>query len=198
MNRFKATLNKYDFGKYFYTVVYFPQSVLDTLPLELYPRLRVEAELDGVFVEDALMPDRVGSAQTRHLLGASALEREWREGQRVWYLTVSKQVLKSIARHWATRLRSNLTLPTKMRWTSPGRLRNCWVRTVGCSKSGTRSALAKNVDWSILSKRLKPQQPVPSGSSHWKFCCSSCDIAFPVNTQLKSGCFGERAGGLAG
>jgi len=93
MNAFTTTLNKYDFGKYFYTVVYFPQHVLDTLPLEQFPRLRLEAEIDGVFVEGALMPDKAGSAQTRHLRGEGLLE-----GQRVWYFLVSKKVLKAIGK----------------------------------------------------------------------------------------------------
>ena len=90
---FAATVDKYDFGKYFYTVVYFPKVVTDALPLEQYPRLRLAAEIDGVTVDGALMPDKVGSAQTKHLLEAGLPA-----GQQIWYYIVSKKLLRKIGK----------------------------------------------------------------------------------------------------
>jgi hypothetical protein len=90
MTEFSATLEKYDFGKYFYTVVYFPQSVTDVLPLTEHPRLRVHAIVNGYHLDGALMPDRIGSKQTKHLKTPS------NTGQKVWYLLLGKRVLNSI------------------------------------------------------------------------------------------------------
>jgi Bacteriocin-protection, YdeI or OmpD-Associated len=92
-NSFAAVVDKYDFGKYFYTVVYFPRAITDELPLDQYPRLRLEAEIDGLSVDGALMLDRVGSAQTRHLLEAGLPA-----GQKIWYYIVSKKVLQKIGK----------------------------------------------------------------------------------------------------
>jgi Bacteriocin-protection, YdeI or OmpD-Associated len=92
-NGFAAVVDKYDFGKYFYTVVYFPRAITDELPLDQYPRLRLEAEIDGLSVDGALMPDKVGSAQTKHLLDAGLPE-----GQKIWYYIVSKKVLQKIGK----------------------------------------------------------------------------------------------------
>jgi hypothetical protein len=90
MTEFSATLEKYDFGKYFYTVVYFPASVTDTLPLAEYPRLRIHAVVDGYHLDGALMPDRIGSKQTKHL------ETPSNTGQKIWYLLLGKAVLKKL------------------------------------------------------------------------------------------------------
>jgi Bacteriocin-protection, YdeI or OmpD-Associated/Domain of unknown function (DUF1905) len=91
-HHFTATVDKYDFGTYFYTVVYLPQNIADTLPLQQYPRLRVDAEIDGHPVQGALMPDTLGSPQTKHLSGHPS------ERRRIWYLMVSKKVLTRIAK----------------------------------------------------------------------------------------------------
>ena len=90
---FTAHIDKYDFGKYFYTVVYLPKQMVPKLPLEQFPRLRIEAEVNGFMVNGALMPDVMGSPQTKHL----PLEAN-EEPQRIWYLMVSKKVLKAIGK----------------------------------------------------------------------------------------------------
>ena len=46
-----------------------------------------------VAVDGALMPDKVGSAQTKHLL-----ESEMQCGQPIWYYIVSKKVLRKIGK----------------------------------------------------------------------------------------------------
>lgn len=56
--RFNAAVTTHDVGGYDYTVVYVPQEVLDLLPMKKYPRLRIEAEIGGVFTEAALQPCR--------------------------------------------------------------------------------------------------------------------------------------------
>jgi Bacteriocin-protection, YdeI or OmpD-Associated/Domain of unknown function (DUF1905) len=89
---FSTQIDKYDFGKYFYTVVYLPEQLVPELPLEQFPRLRIEAEVNGFTVHGALMPDVLGSPQTKHLLGKNA------EPRRIWYLMVSKKVLNAIGK----------------------------------------------------------------------------------------------------
>ncbi len=93
VHAFNAEVGVYDYGKYVYTVVYIPDEVASALPLEAFPRLRVGAAVNGAWLEGALMPDRVGSAQTRHLL-----EQGHASGQRVWYLLLPKGVLKRIGK----------------------------------------------------------------------------------------------------
>ncbi len=90
---FTAPIGIYDFGKYFYTVVYIPNDVTNDLPMKQHPRLRVEAEIDSVPVEGTLMPDQLGSAQTKHLVGTLGPE-----GQRLWYLMTPRKLLKSIGK----------------------------------------------------------------------------------------------------
>jgi hypothetical protein len=92
-HQFTTPVDMYDFGKYFYTVVYLPQDIADTLPLQQYPRLRVDAEIDGHPVQGALIPDTLGSPQTKHLLARPSAER-----RRIWYLMVSKKILTRVAK----------------------------------------------------------------------------------------------------
>lgn len=87
---FSTVVDRYDFDAYHYTVAYLPPDATVHLPLETHPRLRVEATVDGVLVIGALMPDRVGSNQTSHLLETRP------EGERVWYLMIPKRVLKRL------------------------------------------------------------------------------------------------------
>ena len=92
-HEFGAAVSKYDFGKYCYTVLYVPEEIIRTLPVDRYPRLRVEIEVDDYPLEVALMPDRIGSNQTTHLIGnAGPL------GMRIWYINLSKKVLKEIGK----------------------------------------------------------------------------------------------------
>lgn len=71
--RFEAKVEKYDFGKYYYTIVWLPEEIATKLPFEKYPKLRIEAKVDGILLEGALMPD---------------------SGR--WYLMVNKKILKRI------------------------------------------------------------------------------------------------------
>lgn len=89
---FDAKVDKYDFGKYFYTVVYIPQSIVTELPLNEFPRLRINAQIDGlILIEGALTPDKLGSPQTKHLSFNHNLK-----GTSIWYLLLSKKTLKAI------------------------------------------------------------------------------------------------------
>jgi hypothetical protein len=91
-HQFATVIDKYDYGKYFYTVFYLPEDMQAELPFEQHPRLRIEGELDGFGFEGALLPDRIGSAQTKHLLN------EANGGQRIWYCIISKDALKRIGK----------------------------------------------------------------------------------------------------
>lgn len=92
-NAFKARVDIYDFTKYVYTCVYFPKAVLARLPLDEHPRLRINATIDGCACKGALMPDRAGSRQTRHLLASGHIK-----GDRVWYFQVPKTILKDVGK----------------------------------------------------------------------------------------------------
>lgn len=73
--KFQTKIAKYDFGKYYYTVVFLPSELISKLPLEKYPRLRVNAEIDGFPIQGAFMPDK---------------------GH--WYLMTPRRVLKNISK----------------------------------------------------------------------------------------------------
>lgn len=94
--QFTANLDKYDFQKYVYTGVYLPAAIIEELARELakYPRLRIDALVDDAFINAALIPDKVGSMQTKHLL----INHPELESQRIWFLTVSSKVLKAIGK----------------------------------------------------------------------------------------------------
>jgi hypothetical protein len=88
---FAAEISFYDFSKYVYTCVYFPDEITARLPMTEFPRLRIHATIDDVRTSGAMMPDRVGSPQTKHLLAEG-----YDEGARIWYLQVPKRVLAEI------------------------------------------------------------------------------------------------------
>jgi antitoxin component of MazEF toxin-antitoxin module len=92
-NSFKAKVDIYDFTKYVYTCVYFPNAVLARLPLDEHPRLRINATIEGCACKGALMPDRAGSRQTKHLLAGGHIE-----GDRVWYFQIPKTILKEVGK----------------------------------------------------------------------------------------------------
>lgn len=91
---FQAHIDIYDFGTYFYTVIYIPDHIAEQLPLTDFPRLRVNANIEGYPTKGALMPDRVGSKQTKHLLQNG----KYKEGTKVWYLQTPKALLKNISK----------------------------------------------------------------------------------------------------
>lgn len=88
-NTFRAKIDIYDFRRYVYTCVYFPQAVLARLPLDKYPRLRINAAIDGYPCKGALMPDKAGSKQTAHLLKDGYVRN-----QKVWYFQVPRKLLR--------------------------------------------------------------------------------------------------------
>jgi hypothetical protein len=93
MMTFRAPIGFYDFKKYVYTCVYFSEPVLAQLPLETYPRLRINATIDAIACKGALMPDKVGSNQTIHLL-----QHGYALNQKVWYFQVPKKLLERIGK----------------------------------------------------------------------------------------------------
>ncbi len=53
---FTAKLKHHQFGRSNYTVAYLPVKLIKTLPLQQYPRLRIDGELNGVRFANALHP----------------------------------------------------------------------------------------------------------------------------------------------
>ncbi len=92
---FQANITKYDYQKYYYTVVYVPDDLAQKLDLESHMRLRVEVEIDGFPAKGTLMPDKVGSKQTEHLL-----KQGYKINKRIWYYQIPKRVLKEIDRSY--------------------------------------------------------------------------------------------------
>lgn len=90
-NRFEAKTDFYDFKKYVYTCIYFPHTIIEKLPLNKYPRLRINAMIDGYPCKGALMPDKVGSNQTLHLLKGG-----YKKHQKIWYFQVPRKLLHQI------------------------------------------------------------------------------------------------------
>lgn len=88
---FRAKINKYDYQKYYYTVVYIPDDITAKLDMAQHMRLRVEVEIDGYPAKGTLMPDRIGSKQTRHLL-----DEGYGKDQRIWYYQIPRRILKTI------------------------------------------------------------------------------------------------------
>ena len=72
---FRATLEKRDFGRMFYTVVYLPSKVAASIDFSVAKRVRINGEIDGIRIEAALMPT----------------------GGR-WYLMVAKAMQRTIAK----------------------------------------------------------------------------------------------------
>ena len=96
---FEAPVEKYDFGKYHYTVVYLPAVLMADLPLSQFSRLRIEAVVDGAcLLEGALMPDTLGSPQTRHLLSIAGKPGGPPQGERIWYFMLPRQVLRTLGK----------------------------------------------------------------------------------------------------
>ncbi len=100
---FEAKINKYDYQKYYYTVVYIPDELAQKLDMETHMRLRVEVEVDGYPVKGTLMPDRIGSKQTEHLLTEGYIQ-----DQRVWYYQIPRRVLKAIDKTFGDSVMVNL------------------------------------------------------------------------------------------
>ena len=88
---FRAKIDIYDFKKYVYTCIYFPDTIIKTLPLTTYPRLRINATIDNLDCKGALMPDKVGSNQTKHLLRDG-----YTQNQKIWYFQVPQKILNQI------------------------------------------------------------------------------------------------------
>ena len=69
---FTAEVERYDFGRYAYSVVWLPEELHEELPLKEHPRLRVDAEINGFRHTGTFQPT----------------------GGR-WYLMLSRRVLKA-------------------------------------------------------------------------------------------------------
>ncbi|MEO0513790.1 MAG: YdeI/OmpD-associated family protein [Planctomycetota bacterium] len=82
---FDAEVTTYDVGsaRYFYTVVWLPESLHQELPLDKYPRLRVTGEMNEQPFASALMPVPGGSVPGSHT-------------PRRWYLLLSKKQLQAM------------------------------------------------------------------------------------------------------
>lgn len=56
--QFEAKIEKYDFGKMFYSVVYVPEDVLSQIEFGKTKRLRIEGEVNGIRIQAAMMPTK--------------------------------------------------------------------------------------------------------------------------------------------
>lgn len=72
-HRFEAPIEAYDYGKYFYRVIWLPPKLVDYLPFEEHPRLRIDGEIAEHGFNAAFIPER---------------------GR--WYFIVPKSVLKGV------------------------------------------------------------------------------------------------------
>ena len=70
---FEGPLEKYDFGKYFYHIVYLPSELVKQLPFDQHPKLRMVGEVNGMPYKGAWVP-----AHGR------------------WYILLSKKTLKKL------------------------------------------------------------------------------------------------------
>jgi hypothetical protein len=57
---FNTKIDKHDFGRFAYTVVYLPKTITSKLPLGENPRLRINAVIAKTLVKGALQPTRQG------------------------------------------------------------------------------------------------------------------------------------------
>lgn len=69
---FEAPVEKLDFGKFAYTVLYIPESLVEELSLDQNPRQRIVAEIGDFEMDAAIQPSSYG-----------------------WYIMLSKRVLKA-------------------------------------------------------------------------------------------------------
>ncbi len=53
---FSAKLKRHQFGRTPFTVAYLPQDIINALPLDKHPRLRIDGAVNGVRVSNALHP----------------------------------------------------------------------------------------------------------------------------------------------
>ncbi|MEM9646580.1 MAG: DUF1905 domain-containing protein, partial [Planctomycetota bacterium] len=75
-HNFDAKIEKYDFGKMFYSVVYAPEHVLSEIDFSKSKRLRIDGEINGIRIDAALIPARgkwylMVSKKLQKLLGVS-------------------------------------------------------------------------------------------------------------------------------
>lgn len=87
-NSFMAPIAHLSFETYAYTVVYLPDDVISALPTDLYPRPRVEGEMNEHSFEAACMPTA--------------------EGQ--YYLMVSKAMMKRIGAEFGDEIEVRFSL----------------------------------------------------------------------------------------
>ena len=71
-HEFEAPVEKLDFGKFAYTVLYIPESLIEELSLDHNPRQRIVAEIGDFEMDAAIQPSGNG-----------------------WYVMLSKRVLKA-------------------------------------------------------------------------------------------------------
>ncbi|MGF1451826.1 MAG: YdeI/OmpD-associated family protein [Opitutales bacterium] len=55
-HRFNGRIARHDFGRFAYTVMYLPAEMEPELPFARFPRLRVDAMIDGIPFHDAWQP----------------------------------------------------------------------------------------------------------------------------------------------
>jgi hypothetical protein len=68
---FDAKIDKHDFGKFAYAVVYLPKTILSKLPLDENPRFRINVVIAKMLIKGALQPTQKG-----------------------WYFMLSNKILK--------------------------------------------------------------------------------------------------------
>ena len=69
---FRGPIVEHDFGRMAYKAVFFPEDVLRVLPMKQYPRLRIDAEIGGLFTNCGLM----AAKQRRYILLSAAFMKQ--------------------------------------------------------------------------------------------------------------------------
>ncbi len=84
---FKTRVDKHDFGKFAYTVVYLPKGVASKLPLDKNPRLRINVVISKTLIKGALQPTKKG-----------------------WYFMLSNKILKKLGLAVDDEVKVNFTI----------------------------------------------------------------------------------------
>jgi len=75
---FIGEIDRHDYGRMIYHIIFVPADIASGLPLKQYPRLRVSAEVNDFPLDGAFVP----------------------YGDGRWYLLINKRILKSLGLHF--------------------------------------------------------------------------------------------------
>ncbi len=146
---FDGEIDIYDMGRMVYKVIYFPDHILEQLPMKEYPRLRLEVDIEDIPANLAMQPQ---GGRWYLILSSEMMKKaelDFRKPVRIRF-TIADQTYVEIPDILRQEIDRNKKLKIKRETLTPGKKRSFAHRVLSAKTDQTKFKRLKEVTSEVL------------------------------------------------